>query len=519
MRGLPEHLRIALRLGTRNRMALLYGYLFPLIFLLSFLAVYRLDEPLLIRHMGELLTVGVLGAACFGLPTSLVSERERGVWRRYRLPPVATGALVASTLLARYVTVLGAGLLQLCVAMAIGGWVPAHPFDLWLTYSLATFTLFGLGLMLAALADTVLAVQALGQCLFLPMLIVGGVAVRLEALPEWVLPVTAFLPGRYAVEAIQASVNGGGLGAVGFHLAALLLIGVATCLAGVKLFRWDREVRRLSIRQKSWTLVALASWVVVGSRRDPARRVGAPRRWRRTDASNCSDERHAVNAAGQPEAAGSATSAPGVTAPPAVGVLQPASAPLSANTATPQAIAAAEPWRALTLFDFAALPIDQVPPDEGDVSPIAADDQAPAGSSAARLTQVEVALPAWAPGHVPDRAQRVRNYLLILGVADYAQSSIERFLPRCGAGSHAEGVSSRGTGADRLLDCPALGRGRRVRAQRSAARRARRGESGSGRGQDADVLLRREAHAPDHRVVGARRRGCERSVHAVSRRV
>ena len=44
----------------------------------------------LVRHIGELLTVTALGGACFGLPTTMVSERERGVWRRYRLAPVAT---------------------------------------------------------------------------------------------------------------------------------------------------------------------------------------------------------------------------------------------------------------------------------------------------------------------------------------------------------------------------------------------------------------------------------------------
>ena len=162
--------------------------------------------------MGELLTVGVLGTACFGLPTSLVSERERGIWRRYRLTPVATGSLVTSTLLVRYVTVLGAGLLQLFLAMAIGRWLPAHPLDLWLTYSLVTFALLGLGLVLTALADTVPAAQALGQCVFLPMLIVGGVAVRLGVLPEWLLRGAAVsartLRGRGACR-----VNGAGLGA------------------------------------------------------------------------------------------------------------------------------------------------------------------------------------------------------------------------------------------------------------------------------------------------------------------
>src|SRR5690606_6487863 len=101
---------MTLRLHFRNRMALVYGFLFPLIFLAAFWALYRHEQVPLLLHMGELLTVTVLGGACFGLPTTLVSERERGVWQRYKLTPIATGTLVLSTLLARYVIIVIAGL-------------------------------------------------------------------------------------------------------------------------------------------------------------------------------------------------------------------------------------------------------------------------------------------------------------------------------------------------------------------------------------------------------------------------
>src|SRR3954463_4191194 len=116
MSALREHLGTSLRLHFRNRMALLYGYLFPLIFLVAFWVLYRHERVPLLRHMGELLTVSILGGACFGLPTTLVSERERGVWRRYRATPVPTWAFVTSTVLARYGIVLSAGLLQLAAA-------------------------------------------------------------------------------------------------------------------------------------------------------------------------------------------------------------------------------------------------------------------------------------------------------------------------------------------------------------------------------------------------------------------
>ena len=138
-----QQLRVSLRLHFRNRMALIYGYLFPTIFLIAFWVLYRYDRVPLARHMGELLTVTALGGACFGLPTTMVSERERGVWRRYRLAPVRTGTLLASTVVARYVLLVLAGLLQVALAMLIGMPLPNHPLDLWIAFTFVAFALIG----------------------------------------------------------------------------------------------------------------------------------------------------------------------------------------------------------------------------------------------------------------------------------------------------------------------------------------------------------------------------------------
>ncbi|MGH9372483.1 MAG: ABC transporter permease, partial [Vicinamibacterales bacterium] len=118
------------------------------------------------------------------------------------------------------------------------------------------------------------AVQALGQCIFLPMLIIGGVAVQLVSLPPWAQHVSAFFPGRYAVEAMQASVTGDGVRVVGFSLLALFLIGAAACLAGVQMFRWDAHQRFATRGGKGWVAVALAAWAAVGVLAEARGRIG-----------------------------------------------------------------------------------------------------------------------------------------------------------------------------------------------------------------------------------------------------
>ncbi|HXE62075.1 MAG TPA: ABC transporter permease, partial [Bryobacteraceae bacterium] len=263
MNGLAEQFAISLRLYFRNRMGMFYGYLFPAIFLLAFWVLYRSEPVPVSRHLGQLLTVTILGGACLGMPTTIVSERERGVWRRYRMTPASTRALIASSVLVRFLILITAGLLQIALAMAIGMPLPKHPVDLAVAFTVVSFAFLGLGLVIAAMADNVPSVQALGQCIFLPMLIVGGVAVPIATLPDWAQHVASFFPGRYAVSSLQACVTGIGLNNSGFDFIALFLIGATGLLAGGRMFRWEAG-QRFSGRRKGWLTAVAAAWVVIG---------------------------------------------------------------------------------------------------------------------------------------------------------------------------------------------------------------------------------------------------------------
>lgn len=411
MNALLQHLGLSLRLHFRNRMALLYGYLFPLIFLLAFWVLYRHEKIPLLRHMGELLTVSVLGGACFGLPTTLVSERERGVWRRYRLTPVPTWLVVTSTALARYVIVLSAGLLQLAVAFALGMTLPAHPFDLWVAFTFVAFAFIGLGLVIATLADNVPAVQALGQCIFLPMLIIGGVAVPLASLPPWAQHVSAFFPGRYSVEALQACMNGPGLPAIRLSLVALTLIGFAGCLAGARLFRWDAQQRFASRGGKAWLVPVLAAWLAVGWLAESRGRVLIKQITASAPVATA-----AVRSV-PPSAPTPSSSSPAAAAP----------APAIAVPPTPPP-KPEPPWTRITEKDIASLDYS-VPPDQGIVAPIAAPDEEPYDFLIEQVAGVRSKLLTWEPGSDPDEIQAVRNILAVAGVPDAIQLPAERFLP------------------------------------------------------------------------------------------
>jgi hypothetical protein len=411
MSAFTEHVGMSLRLHFRNKMALLYGYLFPLIFLAAFWVLYRYDKVPLLRHMGELLTVSVLGGACFGLPSTMVSERERGVWRRYRLAPVPTWSVVLSTIVARYVILLSAGLLQLGVALAVGMTMPAHPVDLLVAFTAVSFAFIGLGLVIAMMADSVPAVQALGQCIFLPMLIIGGVAVRLASLPEWAQHVSAFFPGRYAVEALQASVTGGGLGASRFSLLALVLTGAAGCVAGAKLFRWDAQQRFLASAGKAWIGPVLVAWLAVGGLAEWRGRIAIT--------ADAPEPVIKVNVPPIKIAATVNVSVAPVEVKPAVVV----------PVAPPPPPPPPAPWERITSQDIAGLDY-RVPPDGGVVSPMAAEDDLPEDQTKDEVENVREGLIDWPMGKTADDIQNVRYLLCVAAVPDAIQMPVERYLPR-----------------------------------------------------------------------------------------
>jgi hypothetical protein len=381
---------LSLRLNFRNRMAILYGYLFPLIFLVAFWAIYRNDPVPLALHLGQLLTVTILGGACFGLPTTIVAERERGVWRRYRLLPARGWVFVVSILAARAVLLLTAGLLQLALAFAFGMPVPTHPFDLLLAFAATAAAFLAFGMVIAMLVDNVPAVQALGQCIFMPMLIIGGVAVRLESLPGWAQHASAFFPGRYAVEALQLSATGAGLSGAGFDLLALLLIAVAGAVAAAAMFRWDKAFTP----RRGWLLLALGMWAVVGVMAEARGRV-------------------AISAVQDTRDVGTAKDYVRPPKPAAISVAPPVS------------------WRDVTDADIQKIAWGRLPPDEGIVSPVSRGDETPDPAILPQLDRIQGALPGWVPGNVSDPVQRARNLLAIAAVPDILQmEQVERFVPR-----------------------------------------------------------------------------------------
>ena len=100
---------------------------------------------------------------------------------------------------------------------------------------------------------------------------IGGIGVSLKMLPAWAQYVATFLPGRYAIEAMNAGMrvlkedkDGLQTQRLIFNFAALAVLGLASTLIGAKMFRWE-GTQRLPKSAKWYVLAGIILWGCVGA--------------------------------------------------------------------------------------------------------------------------------------------------------------------------------------------------------------------------------------------------------------
>ncbi|UQS24195.1 ABC transporter permease [Amycolatopsis thermalba] len=189
-----------------------------------------------IAPLSVAILIGMLGLTLF--PVVMATHREKGVLRRLAASPVPPSRLLVAQLLVN----LGAALVVVLVIvvgghLALGFALPANAGGFVLTLALGVLALFGVGLLIAALAPTGRTASGVGAALFFPMLALGGVWVPKEDLPAVLQDVADVLPLGATLNALRAAWTGGWpqpLQLISMAVFALVCAGVAA-----RVFRWN----------------------------------------------------------------------------------------------------------------------------------------------------------------------------------------------------------------------------------------------------------------------------------------
>ncbi|SPE39681.1 ABC-2 type transporter [Candidatus Sulfopaludibacter sp. SbA3] len=262
-----------MRLTMRDRSALFFNYLFPFIFFFAFAELFHAGTGMGIAYfVGTVLTMGILGNGLWGAGMRAVQEREANILRRYKVTPITPLPLLVASMVSGWLLYLP--VLVLLILVARFGYampMPQNWFSLFLMTSLGVCAFRSIGLILAAVTNTMQEANILIQMLYMPMLFLSGTTIPAAILPNWAQTVAEFLPAAYLVTGFQGIFFRNqtildNLAPVG----ALLVTIVVGLFFAVQLFRWEKE-EKLQPRKKLWVLAVLAPFLAMGCYRSYTR--------------------------------------------------------------------------------------------------------------------------------------------------------------------------------------------------------------------------------------------------------
>ena len=258
--------KIRIRLAMRNKMFLFFSLLMPMIFLFLFAMLWGKGSPEKINFiLGGILTLTVMGGF-WGLSVQLVTFREQGILRRFRLAPLGSGPMLASSILANFILVVPFIFFEMLVAkyllhMASWGNIPA----IFLLVMIGSATFSAFGLVVASVTNTMQETQIINQLIWMVFLFLSGATIPLAVFPGWIQRMTLFSPATYLAIGLQSAATNQ---VVAFEIlteAAALILGLVVAFEiSRKIFRWEPEAK-MPPRAKVWVLAALIPFVAFGA--------------------------------------------------------------------------------------------------------------------------------------------------------------------------------------------------------------------------------------------------------------
>lgn len=239
LRGLGPLTRAYLLQSFRSRTAILWNLVFPMVWLFLFGFVFYRDDPSLM--MPGLFTITLISGAFFGVSYLMVSEREAGILRLYRVTPVsALTVVLANAIRAMVVLSISIG------AQASVGWL-VFRYEVAGSLALTFFIMLlggaafiPLGMFVGSVAQDMRTAPAISNLIFFPLVFGSGAALPAFMLPDWLQSVMRMIPSSYLVEALQGvMLRGHGLVELAGPITVLLLTVVVGAWVNSKLFRWE----------------------------------------------------------------------------------------------------------------------------------------------------------------------------------------------------------------------------------------------------------------------------------------
>src|SRR5579872_4176586 len=233
--------KVRMLLAMRNRTFFFFSLMMPMLFLIALVIFVGRHGGFISEYaLGDLLTLTVMGSF-WGLSVQLVTFREQGILRRFRVAPVGPGAMLASSILSNYILTLPTVAIEFVLARRIfhmNQWGNLGGVFFLITLGIVTFASLGL--------------------------IIASVTIPLPMLPIWIQRFALFLPATYLVTGLERVMVGRvGVTQIFPEIVALAVSAALAFFLSQQLFRWEPEAK-VGPRAKVLATATIVPFLLLG---------------------------------------------------------------------------------------------------------------------------------------------------------------------------------------------------------------------------------------------------------------
>ena len=264
MTAFVHHLKYDFFNGLRDRSLLLMNYLFPLVLFLMLGALLGGISPTFHETLiPAMIAIAVMTSTLLGMPNPIVSSREAGVFRSFKINGVPAASLLSIPVLSSLLhMVLVSAIITLAAVPLFKASLPLHWGYFVLIGLLTIFAMAGLGMLTGVISSNSRATILVSQLFFVPSMMLSGMMMPSSMLPANMQRIAMLLPATHAMNAWRSLAFGQTVNVDPYwSMLVLLAGGLISFSLAVLLFQWDSHNQQRG-RSPFLAVIAMAPYIL-----------------------------------------------------------------------------------------------------------------------------------------------------------------------------------------------------------------------------------------------------------------
>jgi ABC-2 type transport system permease protein len=240
MKAFMKMLRIEFKLSFRDMNMLIFAVGMPLVIIVVLGLVYG-NSAKFALSFSAIASVGILASGVMGLPLAISEYRDKKILKRFHCTPISSGFLFGVQC-AKYAIYSIISLILVWIVSAIFGYrMEGNAFVFVGGYMLVMFSIYSIGMLIAAVSPNSQKAGIICTLLYFPMLILSGTTIPYAIMPKWVQIIANVLPMTQGINFLNSISLNSNLASIWWSPVIVSAIAIICGSISIKYFKWENK--------------------------------------------------------------------------------------------------------------------------------------------------------------------------------------------------------------------------------------------------------------------------------------